>query len=81
MFFHEEMPDLSGRSLVWGRAGDVTEAREVFTGYLDVLAAGKWDETVKYLAGPARKSLEASRDILGKGKIIGKVEGLHEKLV
>lgn len=79
--FREDAPDLSGWSLVWGRTGDVAAAKEVFAGYLDALAAGKWDEAIKYLAGPARKSMEASRDMLGKGKVIGRVDDLQAKLV
>lgn len=79
--FREDAPDLSGWSLVWGRTGDVAAAKEVFAGYLDALAAGKWDEAVKYLAGPARKSMEASRDMLGKGAVFGKVESLQAKLI
>ncbi|OIQ08711.1 lumazine-binding domain protein [Moorella thermoacetica] len=79
--FLEGAPDLSGWSLVLGRARDVEAAKEVFVGYLDDLAAGKWDEAVKYLAGPARKSMEASRDVLSKGKIIGRVDDLQAKLV
>ncbi|MBE3573804.1 MAG: hypothetical protein IMW95_12805 [Moorella humiferrea] len=79
--FREYAPDLSGWSLIWGRSKDVAAAREVFAGYLDALAAGKWDEAVKYLAGPARRSMEASREVLGKGKVIGRVDGLQAKLV
>lgn len=79
--FREDMPVLSGWSLVWGRAKDVAAAREVFAGYLDAFAAGKWDEAVKYLAGPARKSMEASREVLGHGKIIGKVYDLQARLI
>ncbi|AOQ23119.1 hypothetical protein MTAT_29710 [Moorella thermoacetica] len=79
--FREGAPDLSGWSLVLGRAGDVEAAKEVFADYLEALAAGKWDEAVKYLAGPARKSMEASRDVLSKGKIIGRVDDLQAKLV
>ncbi|WP_156274763.1 hypothetical protein [Neomoorella glycerini] len=81
MSFHEDEPDLSGWSLLWGRAGDLAAAREVFVGYLDTLAAGKWDDAVKYLAGPARKSMETSREVLGKGKVIGKVDDLQAQLV
>ncbi|WP_164920296.1 hypothetical protein [Neomoorella thermoacetica] len=77
----EDAPDLSGWDLVGGSSKDVVAAREVFAGYLDALAAGKWDEAVKYLAGPARKSIEASRDVLSKGKIIGRVDDLQSKLV
>ncbi|GAF24685.1 heme/copper-type cytochrome/quinol oxidases, subunit 2 [Moorella thermoacetica Y72] len=79
--FREDEPDLSGWSLLWGRIGDVEAAREVFAGYLDALAAGKWDEAVKYLAGPVRKSMEASREVLGHGKIIGKVDDLQARLI
>ncbi|MDN5344530.1 MAG: hypothetical protein PWQ18_641 [Clostridia bacterium] len=81
MSFREDAPDLSGWSLLWGRTGDVEAAREVFAGYLEALAAGKWDEVVKYLAGPARKSMEASREVLGHGKIIGKVYDLQARLI
>ncbi|MGI9862545.1 hypothetical protein SDD30_14285 [Moorella naiadis] len=79
--FREYAPNPSGWSLLWGRSKDVAAAKEVFAGYLYALAAGKWDDAVKYLAGPARKSMEASRDVLSKGKIIGKVDDLQAKLV
>ncbi|WP_338826353.1 hypothetical protein MTBGP_11650 [Moorella thermoacetica] len=81
MSFREDAPDLSGWSLLWGRTGDVEAAREVFAGYLDALAAGKWDEATKYLTGPAKKSMEASREVLGHGKIIGKVDDLQARLI
>jgi hypothetical protein len=78
--FREGAPDLSGWSLVLGRDGHVEAAKEVFADYLEALAAGKWDEAVRYLAGPARKSQEASRDILGKGEVISRIEGLQAGL-
>lgn len=79
--FREDAPDVSGWSLVLGRSKDVAAVREVFAGYLDALAAGKWDEATKYLTGPAKKSMEASREVLGHGKIIGKVDDLQARLI
>ncbi|WP_406676431.1 hypothetical protein [Moorella sp. ACPs] len=68
--FREGAPDLSGWSLVLGRAGDVEAAKEVFVGYLDDLAAGRYKEADQWLAGPALKEHLAAGDVLSKGKLL-----------
>lgn len=68
--FREGAPDLSGWSLVLGRAGDVEAAKEVFAGYLDDLATGRYKEADQWLAGPALKEHLAAGDVLSKGKLL-----------
>lgn len=69
-------PELSGISLFVKQA-DTEAAKLVFQEYLDALAAGNGQGAAKYLAGPARRSQEMSAAALGKGAVIGKVEGLR----
>lgn len=78
--FREAEPEFARVSLYMNRAG-VEAVRRVFQGYLDALATGEWPGAAKYLAGPARRSQEMSTAVLGKGAIIGKVEGLNAEPV
>lgn len=68
--FREDEPDPSSWSLVWGKTGDVEAAKEVFTGYLDDLAAGRYKEAARWLAGPALREHLAAGDALSKGKLL-----------
>ncbi|MCL6557717.1 MAG: hypothetical protein K6U74_02730 [Firmicutes bacterium] len=73
--FHEAEPDLSGVSLLVKQA-DVEAAKQAFQQYLDALTTGDMQSAAKHLAGPARKAQEMGAAVLGKGAVVGKVEGL-----
>lgn len=74
--FQEAEPELMGTSIFTKQTGFI-EVKEVFQGYLDALAVGDWQESLKYLAGPARKSQEMSLAMLEKGTVLGEIKELN----
>jgi len=55
---------------------ELREAEAVFRGYLDDLAAGRYKEAARWLAGPALKKHLDSMELLEKGRIIEQVSNL-----
>lgn len=78
--FQEAEPGLIGISRFTKQTGFI-EVKEVFQGYLDELAVGDWQGSLKYLAGPARKSQEMSLAMLEKGTMLGEVKELNMESV
>lgn len=52
---------------------ELREAEAVFRGYLDDLAAGRYKEAVRWLAGPALREHWAAGNVLAVGKLLGAV--------
>lgn len=78
--FRQIDPELSGTALFMSRA-DAEAARQIFEEYMGALAAGDWQGAAKRLTGTARRSQEAGAAVLGKGAVIGKMEGLQAEPV
>lgn len=58
------------------REKELKEAEAVFRSYLDDLAAGRYKEAVRWLAGPALREHLAVADVLGRGKLLEAVSDL-----
>lgn len=74
--FRETGPRIEGRCI--GRPGmeELREAEAVFKGYLDDLAAGRYKEAARWLAGPAFREHLAASDVLGRGELLDVVGDL-----
>lgn len=66
----ETVPDIKGAVLY---VKDIPEVREAFRMYLACLENGDYEESLKYLAGPAKRAQEASSF---KGKVTGRLRSL-----
>ena len=76
----EHEPDVSGTG-TFVKKTDTTSAEQVFRSYIDELATGNLQGSLKYLVGPTRKRQEISAAVLGKGAVIGEVEELKAEPV
>ncbi|WP_153060775.1 hypothetical protein [Moorella stamsii] len=72
----ETAPRIEGYHMDRPGKGDMREAEAVLKGYLEDLAAGRYREAARWLAGPALRKHLASAEVLGKGRIIEQIRDL-----
>lgn len=74
--FKETAPRIEGYNMDRLGKGDMREAEAVLNGYLDDLAAGRYKEAARWLAGPALREHLAASDVLGRGGVLDTASNL-----
>lgn len=72
--FKETAPCIEGHHIARPGKGDMDEVEAVLKGYLDDLAAGRYKEAARWLAGPVLREYLATGDVLSKGKLLEAID-------
>ncbi|SMB96530.1 hypothetical protein SAMN00808754_1528 [Thermanaeromonas toyohensis ToBE] len=79
--FREIGPRIEGSWVGNQKKEDLYEVEAIFKGYMDDLAMGRYKEAARWLAGPALREHLKAEPVLGRGKIVDRVEEVSFRVI